>query len=417
MPRPTYTLYVPEASFRAFAILIAAEYNGVTINVNTDLTNASKSPVRKLPILELMDGTCIFSSQSATRYVASIRHDTGLMGKSVGDAACIDAWMDWCTADVELPSCLWFYPVAGYMPFNQTAYDKAKVDLGNALSVLDAHLLHRTYLVGEQITIADIAIVSTLLYPFKLVTDKNYLKNYTNVTRWFTTCVNQPEFIAVIGTVVMCKKELLAEGQAPAAKAPSAAAPKAAKKEKAPKEDDADLADEPAVVEKKAEHPYKIMDREKPSPFSMDTWKKTYSNASSYAEAMAEFWKMFDSEGWTLWYQTYNYNEDNKRIFMTANAIGGFQQRTDEIRKWAFGVQDVLGTEETVLEIAGVWLLRGDTVDHMKEANDDANWYTWKALSVAGQPVSDENKALVETFWTAEDQIDGKPIQDSKVFK
>jgi elongation factor 1-gamma len=69
------------------------------------------------------------------------------------------------------------------------------------------------------------------------------------------------------------------------------------------------------------------------------------------------------------------------------------------------------------LEIAGVWLLRGDTVDHMKEANDDANWYTWTALSKAGEPVSDESKALVEAYWTSEDQIDGKPIQDSKVFK
>jgi hypothetical protein len=123
MPRPTYTLYVPEASFRAFAILIAAEYNGVTINVNTDISNASKSPVRKLPILELNDGkTCIFSSQASTRYVASIRHDVGLMGQSAGDAATIDAWMDWCTADVELPACVWFYPVAGYMPFNAAAY-------------------------------------------------------------------------------------------------------------------------------------------------------------------------------------------------------------------------------------------------------------------------------------------------------
>jgi elongation factor 1-gamma len=53
----------------------------------------------------------------------------------------------------------------------------------------------------------------------------------------------------------------------------------------------------------------------------------------------------------------------------------------------------------------------------MVAANDDANWYTWTALSVAGEPVSDENKAIVEAFWTAEDQIDGKPIQDSKVFK
>jgi elongation factor 1-gamma len=225
--------------------------------------------------------------------------------------------------------------------FPLCSYEKAKVDLGNALTVLDAHLLHRTYLVGHAITCADIVIVSALLYPFKLTCDKNYLKTYTNVTRWFTTCVNQPEFAAVMGAVVMCKKELLAEGQAaPAAPKAEAAAPKA-KKEKKKAEEEEDLAPEPAVVEKKAEHPYKIMDKEQPSPFSMDMWKKTYSNCSNYAEAMTAFWEMFDSNGWTLWLQTYNYNEDNKRIFMTANAIGGFQQRTDEIRKWSFGVQDV----------------------------------------------------------------------------
>ena len=226
-----------------------------------------------------------------------------------------------CTNDAFLSTSCFVLWLLTSLWATQHRYEKAKTDLGNALTILDAHLLHRTYLVGEQITMADIVIVSALVYPFKLVTDKTYLKNYNNVTRWFTTCVNQPEFIAVIGTVVMCKKELLAAGQAPVV---AAAAPKKEKKEKAAKEKETEEEmDEPMVVEKKAEHPYKIMDREQPSPFSMDTWKKTYSNATSYTAAMDEFWKMFDSNGWTLWYQTYNYNEDNKRIFMTANAIGG----------------------------------------------------------------------------------------------
>ena len=151
--------------------------------------------------------------------------------------------------------------------------------------------------------------------------------------------------------------------------------------------------------QKKVEHPYKIMDREAKSPFSMDAWKKTYSNAASYDVAMATFWETFDAEGWSLWAQNYNYNEDNKRIFMTVNAIGGYQQRTDEIRKWAFGVMDVLGTEETVLEIKGVWLLRGDTVQHMIDANDDANWYTWNKLAGNGLAPTDKAKATVAAYW------------------
>lgn len=300
-------------------------------------------------------------------------------------------------------------------------YDKAKEDLGKALQILDNHLLDKTYLVNHQVTLADIVVASTLLYPFKLVADKNYLKPYGNVVRWFNTCVNQVEFQQVIGTVTMCKKELTAAGQTAAGGGgggkkgkEAGGAGKADKKEKA-----AAVAPEPPLDApvKKEDHPYKIMDKDHPSTFSMDAWKKTYSNSKNYDEAMATFWETYDQEGWSLWLQEYNYNEENKRVFMTSNAVGGFQQRTDEIRKWAFGVQDVVGTEDTTLEIRGLWLLRGDTVEHMVNANDDANWYTWTKLAGKGLAPTDEVKTRVKTFWTADSELEGKPIQDSKVFK
>lgn len=117
----SYKLYTPEASFRAFSILIAAEYNGMTIDVDSNLENAKiQSPIGKLPVLDA-GGTKIFSSHSAARYIASIRRDTGLLGTTLVEAATIDSWMDWCSHELELPSCVWFYPVAGYMPFNQSA--------------------------------------------------------------------------------------------------------------------------------------------------------------------------------------------------------------------------------------------------------------------------------------------------------
>ena len=94
-----------------------------------------------------------------------------------------------------------------------SSYEKAKADLGKGLELLNNHLLDKTYLVNHQITLADIVVASTLLYPFKLVADKNYLKPYGNVVRWFQTCVNQPEFQQVVGQVAMCKTELLAPGQ------------------------------------------------------------------------------------------------------------------------------------------------------------------------------------------------------------
>jgi hypothetical protein len=44
---------------------------------------------------------------------------------------------------------------------------------------------------------------------------------------------------------------------------------------------------------------------------------------------------------------------------MTANAIGGFQQRTDEIRKWAFGVQDVRDTSYVLFVLHSAFALYG----------------------------------------------------------
>lgn len=300
------------------------------------------------------------------------------------------------------------------------SYEKAKKDLATALGVLDAYLLDKTYLVNHQITLADIVVASTLLYPFKLVADKNYLKPFGNVTRWFNTCVNQAEFAQVIGQVTLCKKELMAPGQ-DAPKSGGGGGAKGGKKDggakkEAKKEKKEEEAPAPAP-EKKQEHPYKIMDKEAPSPFILDAWKKQYSNAPTYEVAMDWFWENFDAEGWSLWYQAYNYQEENKRIFMTSNAVGGFQQRSDEIRKWAFGVMDVLGTEEDGLFIKGIWLFRGDTFEHMVAANDDANWYTWTKLAGKGMPPTDEVKKQVADFWCSEKELEGKPIQDSKVFK
>jgi len=408
----SYTLHAPQGSFRAFKALIAAEYNGVDVEV-ADFdpeTVKTLSPTGKAPILETPGGV-IFESNAIARYLAKIRRDTGLAGDSVYDEAAIDSWVDFSANELELPATVWFYPALGYMPFNKDAYEKAKKDLATALGKLNDYLLTKTYLVGDKITLADISVASALLYPMKLVCDKAYLKPFGNVVRWFTTCVNQPEFQKVVGTVAMCKKETLAAGQAAPA-APKAQGGGKKKKDKKKEKDDA-----PPPPPKKVEHPYKIMDREAPSKFSMDAWKKTFSNAKSGDEAMTKFWDIFDKEGWSLWHQNYNYNDENKMIFMTSNAVGGFQQRSDEIRKWAFGVMHVLGAEGSLIEIKGMWLFRGDTDQYMKDANDDANWYTWTKLAGKGLDPTDEAKKQVRDYWVEEETLEDKPIADQKCFK
>ena len=120
---PSYILYTPAGSFRAFAPLIAAECNHIEVTVETEGIEAvakAKSPVGKAPLLETPKGV-IFSSPAIARYVAGIRTDTGLLGSSFQERAAVDNWIDWSSAELELPACVLFYPVAGFRTVNTEA--------------------------------------------------------------------------------------------------------------------------------------------------------------------------------------------------------------------------------------------------------------------------------------------------------
>jgi len=402
------------------------------------------SPLGKVPVLQTPSGA-IFESNAISRYVARLRRDTELTGASFFDSAQVDSWIDFCSHDLELPASIWFYPVLGYMPYNEAATANAKSQLARALTVLNNHLADNTYLVGNKVTLADITVVSALVYPFKFVCDAAYRGAFPHVNRWFETCVNQPQFAAVIGTVVLCTKEMTANGapvvaasapaggkkggndgnkkekkeKAPQESKPKETKPKEAKKEAAPapkkeKEEEEDFDDAPK--EKKTDHPFKIMDKENPSPFVMDTWKKTYSNCDGdYVGAMNSFWETFDPAGWSLWRGDYNYDNENKVLFMTGNLLGGFIQRTEEIRKWLFGTMTIRGVEGLgTMKITCYYLIRGQEIAPLIKCNDDAEYYTWTKVNV---PVSDADKALIFEYWTSETTLEGMPCLDNRCYK
>ena len=135
------------------------------------------------------------------------------------------------------------------------ASDKAKKDLKAALSILESHLKPRTFMVGNSITLADIALACALLLPMKIILDEPFRKPYPCVTRWFLTCVNQPEFMKVVGEVVLCKKALKASGAAAPQEKGAKKKGKEQKKEKKEAKPKAQPAAAPAAKPKKAKNP------------------------------------------------------------------------------------------------------------------------------------------------------------------
>jgi len=76
------------------------------------------------------------------------------------------------------------------------------------LKMLDAYLKTRTYLAGERISLADISMAMSLLPMYQYVLDEKNRNYFMNATRWFNTCVNQSNFLTVLGNVKLCQEPI-----------------------------------------------------------------------------------------------------------------------------------------------------------------------------------------------------------------
>jgi len=222
MAPPPYKLYTFPGSLFAFAPLVVSEYAGVAVEIiNNDIAHLKQlSPTGKAPVLETPKGEVLFSSLAIARFLANLRKDIDLLGKNSNDsysslrnAVAIEDWTNWAAQDLELPVCLSYYMVTKCMKFDQTKFAKAKNDMSSALGILEAHLGKgggggtndnaRTYLVlDEQVTLADIVVLCYLVYPFTLIFEEAELEdNFPNVRRWFSNCMQQEEFVSVLGKI------------------------------------------------------------------------------------------------------------------------------------------------------------------------------------------------------------------------
>merc|ERR1711915_929395 len=256
------------------------------------------------------------------------------------------------------------------------------------------HLLTRTFLVGERISLADIAVACTLLNLYKHVLDPSFRKPFLNVTRWFTTVINQPNAKAVIGNFTLCSKmaefdaKKFAEFSGKAGgdkKEKGGKAPKSEKK-KEPEKKKEEKKEEPAddiPAEPKKKDPFESMPK---GTFDLEEWKRFYSN-----------------------------NDEVTMVFMSCNLIGGMFQRLEKLKKNAFASCRLFGKDNDS-SISGIWVFKGHELafELSEDWQIDYASYDWKKLDSK----SEECKKLVGQYWKweGEDQK-GRAFNQGKILK
>ncbi|KAG5897562.1 hypothetical protein JTB14_007276 [Gonioctena quinquepunctata] len=423
------TLYTYPDNFRAAKALIAAQYAKTTVKVAPNFvfgeTNKSKEftdkfPGGKVPAFESNDGKCLQDSNAIAYFVANEQ----LRGSNDYGKAQVLQWIGFAEGEVLPAACAWVFPVMGILKSssgNHEASQRAKDDLKATLTILNGHLLTRTYLVGERITLADIVVACNLLNAYKYVLDPDYRKPFVNVNRWFNTLVNQAEFKAILGDVEICSK-VAQPGYIKPAPTPA----KGKKEEKKQEKKSEKKPEKKAEKKKEAEEADDIDDELKPQKqddpfatmpkgtFDMDDFKRFYSNEEE-SKSIPYFWTKFDPEHYSIWYCEYKYPEELAKVFMSCNLITGMFQRLDKMRKQAFSSVCLFG-EDNNSTISGVWVWRGQELAFPLSADWQIDYesYNWKKLDAK----SEETKKLLEQYfsWSGTDKA-GRKFNQGKIFK
>ncbi|KAI8053688.1 uncharacterized protein B0P05DRAFT_561562 [Gilbertella persicaria] len=388
---------------RVAKALIAAEYTGVEINTEAfdfakDKTPEflNKFPLGKIPTFESAEVN-IFESSAIAYYAAAQKENNPLLGTTAAEKALVLQWILFSENEIAANLGTWVYPLLGYFPYMKPNVDSGIEKVKRALGALNKILETKTYLVGESVTLADIAVAASLVLGFVNVFDKAFRAEFKNVTRYYTTLVAKAPFAKHLGDIKLCETPLK---YTPPKKEKKPAAPK----EAAPKKE----AKPAAAVEeepKPAPKPKSKLDLLPPSPFVMDAWKREYSNNDT-KDAIKWFWEHFDPEGYSIWKVDYKYNDELTLTFMSNNLIGGFYARLERAHKYAFGSMIVRG-ENNNNSISGYFVIRGQEVPY--EIYDAADYESYNFQKIEPAQYEEKKEEFYKYLaWDFEDCVDGK---------
>ncbi|KAI4296171.1 hypothetical protein L6164_036151 [Bauhinia variegata] len=416
-------LYSGNTNKNAYKTLIAAEFSGVKVefakNFEMGVSNKTSeflkmNPIGKIPVLETPDGA-VFESNAIARYVTRLKANNPLYGSSPIDYGHIEQWIDFSSLEIDANLVIWYRPRVGRATYLPPVEEAAISALKRALGALNTHLASNTYLVGHSVTLADIIMICNLFSGITRLLTKSFTSEFPHVERYFWTLVNQPTFKKILGEV----KQVESVPPIQSAKKPSQ--PKEPAKPKAKDEPKKEAKKEPEKPKEEAEEeapkpkPKNPLDLLPPSKMILDEWKRLYSNTkTNFREvAIKGFWDMYDPEGYSLWFCDYKYNDENTVSFVTLNKVGGFLQRMDLARKYAFGKMLVIGSQPP-FKVKGLWLFRGQEIPQFViDECYDMELYEWRKVDIADEAQKERVNQMIEDA----EPFEGEALLDAKCFK
>jgi elongation factor 1-gamma len=163
----------------------------------------AKFPLGKIPALECADGFCLTESQAIARFLAESGPKVSqLVGSDAKTRALVEQWA--CFADQELAAQL--LPIVlmckfKMIPFDEARYAQSVANLERALRRLEVAVKEGKYLVGGQVSLADVMVAGPLHLASTVVLDKEMRKEVPGVVKYLEGLLEIPELKGAFGAL------------------------------------------------------------------------------------------------------------------------------------------------------------------------------------------------------------------------
>ncbi|KAK0616546.1 hypothetical protein B0T14DRAFT_482848 [Immersiella caudata] len=222
---PFATIYSYPDNFRVKRAKAIASLGGLTIidfpnytqgQTNTTPSFLSKFPLGKVPALETHDGFTITEGLSICRFLAdSGSKASQLLGRDVHTRARIDEWSVFAEQEIVGHTM----PILGMLvlkvtPFHQHRYDWCVGYLEKGLGRLEMALKGdgdgkaRRFLVGEEVTLADVMVGGALIRAGNFLMDREMRKGAPSVEGYLRGLLEIPEMGEAFGELALVEERV-----------------------------------------------------------------------------------------------------------------------------------------------------------------------------------------------------------------
>ncbi|EOA85732.1 elongation factor EF-1 gamma subunit [Exserohilum turcicum] len=200
------TLYTRNPNPRSFAIIAVAKSLNVELDVVYLDRNNKKdqeklqmlNPLNQVPFFIGSDGFVLTECVAILLYIASQDAESTLMGNSRKDYYSILKWLSLANSDLLPAIGGIILPLLGLpIAVRKNTRDCLAAVHAN-FKLLEAHLQDSNYLVGDEVTVADLFTAGTMVFGV-IVLHAMLRDRYPRVWEWFHDVHVIPEFRDVVG--------------------------------------------------------------------------------------------------------------------------------------------------------------------------------------------------------------------------